>query len=301
MNKLFFAQKRFERIYNKKRDNLCSDRFFQDLNNFISFYFGDYNERKKLFYFEPSGCVAEELFRKKYYQNLSFEIEQNIVQVTNYLLRYGRAYLYLQPEYIKTADNNSYTDDISAIEMMFYVGCIISKNGPKTYFYTKSKGFEGEKKELVSDRLIEFNLKDIGFGNNYFKKIGNRLCKYDTTSSATKFLSEQIEGYDFIMHKKYNEIESLKITKKTGWYINTEELSNSYIMFRRIQMNKLKKKILDYIVEEINKGIIKLLGDQSAGTLRINVKDLDYDKMWNDYLKGEMTGSNLNKVLFRNY
>ena len=72
-------------------------------------------------------------------------------------------------------------------------------------------------------------------------------------------------------------------------------------MFRRIQMNKLKKKILDYIVEEINKGIIKLLGDQSAGTLRINVKDLDYDKMWNDYLKGEMTGSNLNKVLFRNY
>ena len=52
------------------------------------------------FAFEPSGCVAERLLGRKNYHDFNARIEQTINMVMYSLLAYGRAHIYLQPQYV---------------------------------------------------------------------------------------------------------------------------------------------------------------------------------------------------------
>ena len=172
------------------------------------------------------------------------------------------------------------------------------KKSDTIQFYCKSFDGDVRKTELLSDVLIVFNLKEIGYQKNYFKKVVKHLGKLDSTASATGFLTESIPGYDFSEHLKHNRFKVLRETKEIGWSFGTDGLSDSYILYRKIQQDKLKLVILNYVINKINQALKALLKDQDAGEMKMRTKDHDYNQIWNDYNAGNITASELTKMLF---
>lgn len=299
MNELSLAKKRINSLYRTPQNNIYSHRFFQDLCTGFSFVLGEYTRENDFIYFEPAGCAIETLLRQNKHYNLSYEIEEVLYNVIGSLLRYGKAYLYLQPEYLETDDHSQ--KNISAVEMREILGYPSKKKSDTIQFYCKSFDGDVRKTELLSDGLIVFNLKDIGYQKNYFNKIVKRLGKLDTTASATGLLTESIPGYDFSEHLKHNRLKVLRETKEIGWYFGTDGLSDSYILYRKIQQDKLKLVILNYVVNKINHAIKALLKEQDAGEMKMRIKDHDYSQMWNDYNAGHITASELTRLLFSHH
>ena len=296
MNELSLAKKRINRLYRTPQNNIYSHRFFQDLCSGLSFVLGDNTRESDFFYFEPAGCATERVFRHKNQYYLSHEIEQALDGVIDSLLRYGKAYLYIQPEYAVTDDHSP--KNISAVEMREILGFPSKKKSDTLQFYCKVFGGDVRKIELISDGLIVFSLKDIGYKKNYFKRVVKHLGKFDTTASATGLLTEAVPGYDFSEHLKHNRFKVLRETKKIGWHLGTDGLSDSYILYRKIQQDKLKLLILNYVMNKINHAIKALLKDQDAGEIKIRTKDHDYNQLWNDYNTGHITASELTRILY---
>lgn len=296
MNELFLAKRRINRLYRTSQNNIYSQRFFQDLGTGFSFALGDNTREKDFIYFEPAGCTMERVFRHKNQYSLSREIEQIFDKVVDSLLRYGKAYLYLQPKHAVTGEHSQ--KNISSVEMREIKGYPSKKKSDTIQFYCKSFGGDVHRTELIADGLIVFSLKDIGYKKNYFKKVIKYLGKFD---SATGLLTESIPGYDLSEHMMHNRFKVLRETKDIGWVFGTDGLSDSYVLYRKIQQDKLKLMILDYVMNKINHAIKALLKDQDAGEMRIRTKDHDYNQLWKDYNSGHITASELAKILFPYY
>ena len=168
-------------------------------------------------------------------------------------------------------------------------------------FYCKGLDGEIRKIELLFDGLIVLSLKDIGYKKNYFKNVLKHLGNFDITTSANGLLTEVDLGYDFSEHEKHNRFKVLRETKKIGLHLGTEGLSDSYILYRKIQQDKLKLLILNYVIKKINHAIKALLKDQNVGEMAIRTKCHDYNQLWNDYNTGQITASELTRILSPNH
>ena len=295
MDELSLAKKRINSLYRTPQNSIYSHRFFQDLCTGFSVVLGENARENDFIYFEPAGCAIEKLLRQNTHYNLSYEIEEVLYNVIGSLLRYGKAYLYLQPEYAETDDHSQKI--ISAVEMREILGYPSKKKSDTTQFYCKSFDGDVRKTELLSDGLIVFSLKELGYQKNFFKKVVKHLGKLDTTG----LLTESIPGYDFSEHLKHNRFKVLRETKEIGWYFETDGLSNSYILYRKIQQDKLKLVILNYVINKINHAIKAMLKDQDVGEMKLRTKDYDYNQMWTDYNAGHITASELTRMLFSHH
>ncbi len=296
MNELSLAKKRINILYRTPQNNIYSHRFFQDLCTGFSFVLGENTRGNDFIYFEPTGCAIEKLLRQNGHYNLSYEIEEVLYNAIGSLFRYGKAYLYLQPEYLVADDHSQKI--ISSVEMREILGYPSKKKSKTIQFYCKSFDKNVCKTELLSDGLIVFSLKEIGYQKNYFKKIIKHLGKLDISASATDLLAKSIPGYDLSEHLKHNRLKVLRETKEIGWYFGTDGLSDSYFLYRKIQQDKLKLVILNYMINKINYAIKALLKDQDAGEMKVRIKSHDYSQMWNDYNAGHITASELKRLLF---
>ena len=151
--------------------------------------------------------------------------------------------------------------------------------------------------DIQRNQLIEFNIKEIGFKKNYFRRILKKLEKCDITLSDMSAASSKETGYDYLVHSKKSRLNELKAVKGIGWTFDNQGLSDSYILYKKIQGDKLRIKLLDYILETLNCGLEAFL-DKPGGKLIARKKTLDYDQLWKEYTDGKVTATELTNILY---
>lgn len=295
MNSLSRHQKKYNRLYRSPKDNSYTHKFFQDISTGFSYFLGADTEKNNFFTFEPKECEAARLINDGC--NYSYEIEQTITRAAHSLVVYGKAFIYLKSEYAMPEEKAmSDKKNISSLRVYEIKGFVLKRHRNKLVFYCGEFDSAAEKIEMFNDELIILRLKDLGFCKNYFTKMVKKLGKADVLSSSL-MMTKNVDGYDFFAHSKKQKLYELKLTKDLGWFSRVDILSDSYILYKRIQLNKLKLKLLNYIVEKINEGISAYLKRDDAGKLVAHTKKINYDQLWTDFVSGQITVTELSALI----
>ena len=298
MSDLSGYQKRMNRLYGTPQESVYNHVFLQELSSGYSFILGVRSERRDFFSFVPKACPVSNLLKGKQHYDISYDIEQVINSITYSLMEYGKAYVYIKPEYTKNAISENNEDKVlSKIQIGEIKGFVKKRN--KTNITFCIKRFDETISELAmkSNQLIEFDIKDTGYDKKYFVNILKRLKKCDITQSSTFMVNNNLDGYDYEVHAQKNRLRELKILKTTGWLHSTEGLSDSYILFKRIQEEQLRIRFLNYILDRLNSGFASFVG-KDCGKLIAHIVEKDYEKLWKDYSDGKITGSQLSDILY---
>ena len=299
MINLFITKHSFGRIYREPINNSFSHIFYVNLSTGFSLL-GEKDTCKGFFGFEPSGCMVANLLAAKNHLDFNDRIEQTINMTMQSLLMYGQAYIYLQPQYVQQElDEDKKVppkQTISALDIGEIKGIFKKKIGDKCIFY--SKEFNGKiiEKKLLTDGLISLNIRELGYRKKYFPNLLKKLEK-SSMMSPELMTFENTEGYDYNTHLKKTQFDFLKKTKSIGWTFQNAGLSDSYILYRKIVLNKFRINALNVIVDKINKVFSRCLHNESPGKLVVHIRKFDYDDIWQKYSKGEITITELNNLL----
>jgi len=170
------------------------------------------------------------------------------------------------------------------------------------YFFSKT--YEGIKEKFSIEKryLIIFDLNDLGFHRNHFRKLINRLSVLDSTVTSGLINDPKLNGiYNFKEHQKSMEYKLLKFTRKIFWLgrnYGNQHLSESYLLYRSAQYKSLLFRFLTYFLEQINKGIDRF-GSELGYTGHIKAKygQPDYKDAFARYWRGEMNVTDLNNFI----
>lgn len=292
MTNIALSQWKMKRLYRMPKNLLYTHRFFEDMCSGYTFSLGTQEGRQDFLTLEPATSRFANAYAQKYY-NSNYEIERVFSSAIYSLLAYGKAYLYLIIDYPNTNDNEQKQSVMSA-DIVEYKGFPIRGFGYNN-FCAKTYDEKIKMVRVDANALITLDLKDLGLRRNYFRKILKKINRYDITRND--FVTNGVEGYDFSLHARKNRIHLLKLTKNIGWSYGNDELSDSNILYRKIQMEKLQLRMLQYVVESVNDALSASLGEDS-GKIVTHVKQRDYDQLWADYSKGNLTLHQLRAILF---
>ena len=281
-------------VYRKPRESVYSRRFFGDLSSGYSYYLG----KKGIgdFYkFVPENCKTAELIKSNGSYDLSNTIEELVYAIISSLVTYGRAIVYIDKNININEDGEKI---ISSIQIGYVRGLVHRTKKDKCMLHCIS--FDGKLKsqEVARKQIIQFRLRDIGMRNNYFAKINDRLAKNDITEVSSELVASESSGYDFLYHNRKSKINAIRLTHKIGWTFGFEDLSDSQIIYNKIIIDKLRIKLLEYTLLKLNDGLRICLGED-AGQINAEVKDVDYDLLWDKFQRGEISFSEINDVLFQ--
>lgn len=300
MINMFSTQNRINRIYHLPKENIYKDKFFEDLSSGYSFILGETNKNRNFLTFEPINCNLSKLIKGKHHYDLSYDIEQVISSVTYSLMAFGKAYVHIKPEYTTSIEHdNNETKILSSIEIREVKGFVKRQN--KTHFIFCCRGYNRETSDIAIQRkqLIVFDIRDLGYHKRYFTNILRKLGKCDITLFSTSMITNNLDGYDFTVHSKKSKLQELRALKDIGWLFNTDGLSDSYILYKKIQEDQLRLRFLNYILGKLNSGFENYIVD-AGGKLVAHVKEKNYNQLWKDYSDGKLTGTELTNILYHN-
>lgn len=296
---MFSDQSRIKRKYPTFEYSIYSHRFLEDLASGYSFTFGKNGESRDFFSFEPNRCKIKNLLKKQYHYYSSYDIEQIISKIAYSLMAYGRAYFYIHPEYsIKEADDGTKAQVLSSFQIGEIEGIIKKKTKEEILFCRKGLNAEVNEIQMLKKQLVLFDIKELGYSKRFFPGILRRLSKCDITAKSMDMLTNHSDVYDFVHHFEKKKFKELKAIRKIGWSFGTEKLSDSYILYKKIQEDELKLHFLEYIVKKINEGLHVFFGD-NAGELVVHVNRKEYRQLWKDYTAGKITGTELTNILYK--
>lgn len=300
MISIFSTQDRMNREYRIPKDNIYTHRFLNDLCTGYSFMLGEERGRNNFFTFEPEDCVISNLLGEKQHYDLSHKIEQLVDSVTYSLLMYGKAYVYLIPEYsIKISNDKTEERILKYLNFEEIKGFIKRKDKDQIIFCQKCFAGKVIDIQMQDNQLIAFDIRDMGYSKRFFVNTLKKLGKCDLAQVSTSMITEKIDGYDFAEHTKRIKIQELRAIRNTGWTFGTDGLSDSYILYKKIEQNEFKIKFLNYILDKLNFGF-KLISKESDGKLVANIKEKNYKRLWQDYQNGKISVTELTKILYHN-
>ncbi len=294
--------KSVNKLYSKEDTNIYSSRFYQDLSSGFAFKLGEKNKKREFFSFSPNGCLIEKLLSRNGLFDCYYRLENTIEEIAYSMLKYGIAYLYIDPQYedsdTAVVANTTEPKEIFAIKIGEIRGVIKGRSKDKTVMYIKNFSGNILKKELLTNRIIEFNTRDLGYRQNYFSNIIKQIGKYDPLTS-TDLITENPKGYDFNLHVKASRIKFLKRIRHIGWTFGTEEMSDSYILYKELMEQKFMLQLLKYILDKINVSLALFLNTEAAGSITATVREIDYDEIWKKFSVGEITLTELSNLLYQ--
>lgn len=285
------------RIECTSMENAYKHRIRNELCFGYSYFLGGENGMRDFFAFEPTDCNISKLVNRGNYNN-SNDMERLIGNITYRLMFFGKAYIYIKPDYTINIDNEHKEQKIlSSLKLEEINGGIKGKN--KTHFKFCCREGDGKTSDIQICRkqLIIFDIKDLGYNKNYFPSVLKKLGKCDIALSAVTMLSSNSDGYDFDVHSKKSKLRKLKVLKDVGWVSDASDLSDSYILYKKIQEDKIRICFLNYILQKLNSGFEKYIVDV-GGKLVAHINEKNYDQLWKDYCEGKLTGTELTKILY---
>lgn len=297
---MFSEKSRIKRKYASPKNSIYSYRLFDDLASGYSFSLGKKGENRDFFTFEPSGCKIANFLKGTHHYYSSYEIEKIISRISYSLIAYGKAYFYIHPKYsIEKDDEGTMTKVLSSFEIGEIKGFIKKRTKEKIVFCRKGFNSEVNDIQISRNQLVVFDIKELGFSKRFFPGILRKLSKCDITDKNTDMITNHSDVYDFVYHSEIKKLAELRAIRKIGWSFGTEKLSDSYIIYKKIQIDELRIRFLEYIVSKINDGLHGFLGDDS-GELVAHINRKEYRQLWNEYVEGKITGTEITKILLSN-
>ena len=295
MNNTRRIKRKMEKIYKRPIDNLYSHRFYSDLFSGYEFSLNDDKLRRRDFYkiiSNDNGII--ELFRNQMQYDFSYEFGQNVDRVLYSLAVYGKAYVFIKPEYTEKNEGNGNGDKkLSAIHIGEVKG--IPK---KNKFYMKAFSNDIYELNIKEGTLITFKLKEFGYKRNYFKKIVKRLGKYDVTSNSLELINNE-PTYDFNVHIEKIRKKILKEVRDIGWSFGTDGLSDSYILYKQIKLKLFKMRMLHTVLEKINQVVATEYFPNKEFRIVASTSNIDYEGAWRRFQCGELTVSELSDLVWK--
>ena len=297
---MFSVQRKIKQIYRTPKDSIYSHRFWGELASGYSHFFNNKGDTRDFFSFEPGGCKIEKLLKVQCCHCSSHNIEMIISKITYSLMAYGRAYIYFHPEYfVKKEDDGTKTQALSSFEIGEILGVIKKRTKEEIVFVKTNLNFETNEIHMLKKQLVIFDINELGFSKNHFTSLLKRLSKCDISLKSVDMMTNFPDMYDFEYHSERAKFEELKILRKIGWSFGNEGLSDSYILYKKIKLDELKLRFLEYIVKKINDGLHEFLGNDT-GELVAHIDQKNYRQLWDDYSDGKITSTQLADILFRN-
>lgn len=287
--------KKIEKKYKRPVDNLYSHRFYEDLFTGYAYSLSEEKlDRRDFFKISSADKEIEKLFRNATHYDFSYDLEQTIDRALYSMAVYGKAYLFVRPKYTEKNGDNGKTNKVLQSLHIGEVKGVLKKN--TFYFRTYSKVVS--KFDIGEGSLITLDLKDLGYKRNYFTNLVKKLGKYDAMSASIELLNDE-PTYDFSVHININQRRFLKKVSNIGWNFGTDGLSDSYILYKEIKKKQFKMRLLQYVLEKINKVLSDDYIQDKSFKIEARTKKVNYLEAWGKYQGGELMVSDLSKIIWR--
>jgi len=271
--------------------------FLEDFSGPFSSTFTPIGMRDGFYIIAPKDDALKRLLLLNYYSNFDYNFDTLLSRIVYYLLINGKTYV----EIVSFMDQENIVKGVEFVCIPAKCHCIGSK-----YRFTAQRP-ENKKVQfdVDSNRLIIFDLKDLGFRRNYFRKIINRLSLFDATNATALMLNPKMNGiFNFEEYQKAIDYKLLKDTKSIHWLgrnYSNQHLSESYHLYRTMQYKILRYKFLEYILRQINKGLNDFKTEWGfSGDISISISLSHYKDAFSQYSRGEINASKLGDIVIEN-
>lgn len=280
------------------RESLYSHMFLEDFSGWFSSGFTPVGERDGFYNVTPENDTLKELLLFSDYSYFDYGFDKLLSEVMYYLLINGRTYI----EIVSFMNQEGI---VKGIEFVCVPAKYYGTKLGKCYFVAQSPENGIINFDIELKQLVIFDLKDLGFHRNYFRKMINHLSLFDATNAFEFVRDPKMEGiFDFKEFQKYMEYKLLKDTGAIHWLgrnYSNQHLSESYHLYRTIQYKVLRYRFLQYILDQINAGLDKFKSEWGfAGNISVSVSLAHYEEAFNRYSKGEINASTLGDIVIKN-
>lgn len=235
----------------------------------------------------------QQLFKNIFgYDFLEYDLDKLLSNVTENLILFGKAYV--ERIYL-------YDDEDKLIEIAYR--CVNCKNikHRKNHIVYKMKTDEKQKLKgrIPTERIIVFNLKDMGFSKKFFISRIKKLKKQELPKTELTF-----NNYFDINHFiKKNDYRLLKTMKKIHWNARKQDntyVTEPYFVYRTIMFEKLQNQFLEYLISKINEDINSIT-DITKFTGKITFESItqNYDTLIVELESGEKNCEQIGNIIYK--
>ena len=200
-------------------------------------------------------------------------------------------------EPLTNSDNN--VIGLSLVPFDPILSCRCSSN---MYFPSMQKDKKLRFFKIGNGDIVTLRLSDVGFWRYHFRLYYHQLLHLDMLKVSDMSLDPQKTGFDFTAWKDKREFQLLKRLRKIGWYgrnTNNQYMGEAYLLYRTIRLRSLRKKFLDYFLEQINASLTRVCSElKIEGELFAKSTSYDYDDLFQKLQLGEINYSQLGKYIF---
>lgn len=288
------VSKKIEKLYKQPEEGLYLQLICRELFSGYDISLNDDQQRGGDFYkITPNDSEIVKLFHKASRYYFSYDFGKIIDRVLYSMSIYGKAYIFIKPEYEEQIDKQgNKSKNISSLYINEVKGIL---KGDKFYYKTYSNKIS--EFNICEGTLITFNLREVGFNKNHFTKLAKQVEKYNTTSNSLELMSKE-PTYNFSIHRDKNTKLLLRKMRGLGLNFSLEDLSDSYILYNEIQRKLFQKKLLQYILDKINKSLISNYVHNEEFKIEATMKNINYEESWGKFQRGELTRSELRKIVW---
>lgn len=279
-------------------NSLHAHMFLEDFSGMFSSEFTPLSVRDGFYDVRPQDDVLKKLMQYTEYSYFDYEFDRLICNVMCYLILNGKAY-------VEIVSWTGEDDTIKGIEFVPVCAKCCHTSREKYSFIAKNHNNETIHFSIDKKRLVLFDLRDLGFHRNYFRKLINSLAEFDATNASELMLDPDMNGvFDFTEYQKSLDYKLLKLTKPIHWLgrnYDNQHLSESYLLYRKIQYKTLRYKFLEYFLQQINEGLDRFKCEWGfSGKISISYPLPDYKNAFNQYKNGQINSSQLCKLVIEN-
>ncbi len=293
MNNTGRINKKINKIYKRSSENIYSHRFYSDLFSGYAYSLSEDKTGRRDFYnITPDDNEIVKLFRNSTHHDFSYEFGQVIDRVLYSMAAFGKAYIFINPEYIEKIDEKG---NCNRIINALHIGEVKGIPKRNTFYYINFSK-EISEFDICKGVLITFDLKDLGYKRNYFSKLVKQLGKYDITSTSLDLINNE-PTYDFNVHLNKNRKRFLRKVREIGWNFGTDGISESHILYKEIQMRQFKLRILQYVLEKTNQALAEANITDKEFKIEALTGNIDNEDAWARFQNGKITVSELIKIV----
>lgn len=259
----------------------------EDLTGSFSLEFSHINETRNFFRIEPINDRLNTLLSYERFNYLEYDFERCLGEIFRYLIYKGKAYAEIA---ILTSEH----DEIVGLDIIPIDYKKDIKLGKHIKFHGLTSNKETIKFKINKKYLIKFDLKDIGLSRDFFSKVIKKLRKTSISAPVEFFTDKKLEKiFDYEKYSCTNDYNLIKFCKNIGWVgrnYSNQFLSDSYLLTQRIKFKKIKWRILEYLLLQINSKLSTFKNSCNFnGEIQISVKEKDYEKEYCSFYNGTTT------------
>ena len=243
----------------------------------------------------PEGATLKRLLTFQNYDFLQYDMDRLLSHIMRTLVFSGKAFL----EIVQTTDSDN---NIVGISLVPFDPILSFRCSSSTYFISIQKNTKLRFFKIGNSNVVTLRLSDIGFWRYYFKLYYNYLPYLDVLKVSEMSLSAKETGFDFPVWNDKREYQLLKHSRRIGWYGRNGSnpyMGEGYLLFRTIRLRSLRKKFLDYFLNQINKSLKPICDNLKIdGSLFAKSTSYDYNELLQKLQVGELNYSQLGDYVF---